>query len=106
MNDTSDNIGSLFFLIIIAGGYLLPFWIALYRKHSYKWVILALTIGAGWTGFLWIASLAWAVWPYNKSLADPLLGNVTGTGERNAGHTLGEVDYEREKSYEDKKLDS
>jgi len=29
--------------------------------------------------------------PQNKSLADPLLGNPTGTGHRNAGHTLGEM---------------
>ena len=106
MDNTNDSIGILFFYIVMLGGYLLPFWIALYRKHSYKWVILALIIGGGWTGLLWIASLVWAVWPYNKSLADPLLGNVTGTGERNAGHTLGEMEYAREESYKEKRSES
>ena len=103
MANGNEDFGSFFGLIIILGGYLLPFWVALYRKHSYKWVILALTIGGGWTGLLWVASLVWAVWPYDKSLADPLLGNVTGEGERNIGHTLGEVDYGREESYKNKK---
>jgi hypothetical protein len=98
MNDTNDGFASFLLLIIMVAGYLLPFWIALYRKHSFRWVILVLTIGAGWTGILWIASLAWAVWPNDKSLADPLLGNVTGNGERNVGHTLGEVDFAREES--------
>lgn len=98
--DNNDGSGIIFIFIIV---YLLPFWIALYRKHHYKWVILALTLGGGWTGFLWIASLVWSVWPDNKSLADPIIGNVTGEGERNIGHTLGEIDYGREQGYEEKK---
>ena len=69
--------------ILFIIGYLLPFWIALYRHHVYKWVILVLTIGGGWTGFLWLGSLVWAVWPDNKSLVDPLAGNVTDVEKKN-----------------------
>ena len=71
------------FPILLITGYLLPFWIALYRNHVYKWVILVLTIGGGWTGFLWLGSLVWAVWPDNKSLVDPLAGNVTDVEKKN-----------------------
>ncbi len=45
----------------------------------------------GASGVGWLIAFVWAVWPQDKSLADPLLGNPTGTGRRNAGHTLGEM---------------
>ena len=69
---------------------LLPAIIAFWRNHSYRWVILALTIFC-WTGIVWVIALAWAIWPSNKSLADPVIGNPTGTGLRNVGDTGREV---------------
>ena len=69
---------------------LIPFFIANKRNHHYKWIILALCLFAP-TGFAWIAALIWALWPQEKSLLDPLAGNVTGTGTRNVGHTSGEI---------------
>ena len=69
---------------------LLPAIIAFWRNHSYRWVILALSIFC-WTGIVWVIALAWAIWPSNKSLADPVIGNPTGTGLRNVGDTGREV---------------
>jgi len=82
--------GDFILLILLIGGYLLPFWIALYRNHMYKWVILALTIGGGWTGLLWVGSLVWAVWPDHKTLVDPLMGNIMGRGKSDPIEKKGE----------------
>ena len=40
-------------------------------------------------GFPWLAAFIWAVWPSDKSLIDPIAGNVTGKGSRNSGDTFG-----------------
>lgn len=90
------GLAGIFVLIV----YMLPGIIALVRGHSYAWVILAVNLFAGWTGVIWIAMLVWAVWPKEKSLIDPLVGNVTGTGNRNAGDALGAVAYGKERGYE------
>ena len=37
----------------------------------------------------WLAAFIWAVWPTNKSLIDPIAGNVTGKGYRSSGDTIG-----------------
>ncbi|WP_170116495.1 superinfection immunity protein [Devosia submarina] len=71
--------------------YFLPAIIAFRRSHTYKWVIFALTLAGGWTGLCWVAALVWAVFPSDKSWADPLAGNPTGLGRRNAGDTWGAV---------------
>jgi hypothetical protein len=71
--------------------YWLPTYIAFKRKHDFKWIIMAINLVLGASGLGWLIAFVWAVWPQDKSLADPLLGNPTGTGRRNAGHTLGEM---------------
>jgi hypothetical protein len=78
--------------------FFLPTTIAFARGHEYRAIILVLNL-FGWTGVCWLASLVWAVWPANKSLADPILGNVTGIGEPNVGDTLGEVEFGRHRGF-------
>lgn len=77
--------------------YFVPTIIAIARRHSYTGVIIALNIFGGWTGLGWIAALAWSVWPNEKALIDPFIGNPTGLGRRNAGDVLGAVDYGRQR---------
>lgn len=81
--------------------YFLPFFIALMRGHAYTGVIFAINIFAGWTVLGWVALLVWSIWPSNRSLADPVLGNVTGTGHRNVGDTLGAISYGRQRGFFD-----
>jgi hypothetical protein len=50
-------------LVLVLAAYFVPAFIAFSRGHRYKWVITVLSIAGGWTGFLWIVALAWAVWP-------------------------------------------
>ena len=87
--------------------YFLPTVIAISRRHSYKWVILGINI-FGFVYFIpWIFTFVWAAWPKNKSLIDPLAGNVTGTGFRNAGDTIGSARYGSERGYkEEEELDN
>jgi hypothetical protein len=94
--------GILLFLVTILCVclYFIPFAIALARGHAYKWVIFGINF-FGFTGFLWITAFVWAVWPSDKSLIDPLAGNVTGTGRRNTGDTLGAIEYGKERGYRD-----
>lgn len=80
--------------------YFLPFIIAIWRGHAYKWVILALNV-AGVSGILWVIALIWAVWPAERSLIDPIAGNVTGKGRRNLGDTIGSIEYGKIRGYED-----
>jgi len=51
----------------------------------------------------WIIAFIWAAWPADKSLIDPIAGNVTGKGKRNAGDTVGSVQYGLERGYEEEK---
>jgi len=71
--------------------YWLPTYIAFARNHEFKWIIMAINLVLGASGLGWLVAFVWAVWPQNKSFADPLLGNPTGTGRRNAGHIVGEI---------------
>lgn len=80
-----------------------PTVIAFMRDHAYKWIILVLCVATFITGITWIVALVWAVWPSNKSLADPVLGNVTGTGQRNSGDTIGSVQHGIERGREQEK---
>lgn len=68
-----------------------PAYIAFKREHAYKWIILVLCLFAPMGGVTWIIALVWSLWPAEKSLIDPVVGNVTGTGVRNAGDTAGAV---------------
>ena len=77
--------------------YFLPAYIAIKRKHHYKFVILALNI----SGVFWVVALVWALYPSDKSLIDPVIGNVTGLGKRNTGDAIGSVAYGSKRGYED-----
>lgn len=99
-NDVVNAIVALIIVGLVLGAYFTPFIIALMRGHTYKWVIFGLN-AIGFSGVTWLISFVWAVWPSDKSLIDPVAGNVTGTGRRNSGDTLGAVDYGKERGYRD-----
>ena len=100
-----DELGALIFIVIVGVLYFIPTIIAFSRSHAYKFVILGLNV-AGFTGILWLISFVWAVWPSNKSLIDPVAGNVTGTGRRNVGDTLGSIQYGVNRGYEEERGES
>ena len=77
---------------------LLPYLIARKRGHAYRNIILVLCI-FGIFGVPWVIALIWAIYPSEKSLIDPVMGNPTGVGHRNVGDTLGAVAYGRERGY-------
>jgi len=79
--------------------FFLPSIFAFKRNHAYKNIILVLNI-FGFTGIAWLIALIWAIYPSEKSLIDPVLGNFTGTGTKNVGDTIGEVTYGSERGYE------
>ena len=83
--------------------YFIPTFIAFYRRHTYKWVILGINTFAIAAGVPSLAAFIWAVWPTNKSLIDPIAGNVTGKGFRNSGETLGSIKYVKERGYLEEK---
>jgi hypothetical protein len=88
----STIMGLGFFAIVLALVItFVPAFIAFKREHHYKWIILILCLFTPVGGVTWIIALVWSVWPANKSLIDPVVGNVTGTGVRNAGDTAGDV---------------
>jgi len=84
--------------LIVIFGFFLPFIIASLRDHKYKWIILVLNI-FGFTGVAWVIALIWAIYPSQSSLIDPIVGNTSGIGTRNAGDTLGEVEYGMQRGY-------
>ena len=95
-------LGLLLFLLILAV-YFCPAIIAFKRRHAFKYVILGINI-IGFVGILpWIIAFIWSVWPSDKSLLDPIAGNVTGKGKRNVGDTLGSVQYGVERGYQDER---
>ena len=102
------NIKKMEFLIIglfLLAIYFIPTFIAFQRRHIYKWVILGINTFAIAAGVPWLAAFIWAVWPTNKSLIDPIAGNVTGKGTRNSGDTIGSLEYGRERGYLEEKND-
>lgn len=70
--------------------YFAPTVLAFGRGHAYRWVIAAVNLVAGWTLMGWLICCVWAVWPRERALAEPLLGNPTGTGTRTLGQVVGE----------------
>jgi hypothetical protein len=58
--------------------YFLPTIIAIRRQHAHEGIF-------GLTGSGWAGALIRAIFPAEKSLIDPYVGNPTGTGIRNAG---------------------
>ena len=90
---------ALFLLLLGFCFYFIPFIIAFVRKHHYKWVILGINT-VGFVGIVpWIGAFIWSVWPSEKSLIDPIAGNVTGKGYRNLGDTLGAVNNGKKRGY-------
>ena len=83
------SFGVVLLVIVGLGLYFLPTIIAFRRNHIYKGIILVINLVFGLTGLGWAGSLIWAIFPSEKSLIDPIVGNPTGTGMRNAGDTLG-----------------
>ncbi len=48
-------------LLVLAGGYVLPAIIAYRRAHHQRMAIAALNLLLGWTGLGWVAALVWAL---------------------------------------------
>jgi hypothetical protein len=92
-SSTESGIAVAFIIAAILGAfiYFLPTFVAFKRQHEYRWVIFGINFIAGATIIGWLVAFIWAVFPRERSLADPVLGNPIGTGNRNAGHTIGEV---------------
>jgi hypothetical protein len=66
-----------------------PSIVAKRRGHAYTSIIQVLNIAAAFTGLTWFIAAGWAIFPSEKSLIDPVVGNPTGLGRRNAGDTMG-----------------
>ena len=82
----------LFLLLIVSmAAYLLPTWIALYRKHRFVGVIFVLNLAGGWSVVGWFVALGWAVWPSETVFTDVLTHDPTGLSLRNVGHAAGEI---------------
>lgn len=88
LNDLWSYLQGMIFIIVLIS--LIPAFIAFVRGHAYRWIILVLCLFS-WTGLIWIVALIWSIWPSEKSLLDPVAGNVTGTGARNTGDTYGSM---------------
>ncbi len=69
--------------------YFVPTFIAYRRDHAFKGVIFAINFVLGLSGIGYLVALVWAIWPQEKSILDPILGNPTGLGVRNVGDTFG-----------------
>ena len=52
-------------------------------------MIQVLNIATLFTFITWFIAAGWAIFPSEKSLIDPVVGNPTGLGRRNAGDTIG-----------------
>ena len=70
---------------------------------SNNWFILGINTFAIAAGVPWLTAFIWAVWPTNKSLIDPIAGNVTGKSTRNSWDTIGSLEYGRERGYSEEK---
>ena len=76
-------------LVVLYSIFWFPSAIAKRRGHAYVSLIQVLNIAGLFTGVTWFIALAWAIFPSEKSLIDPVVGNPTGLGRRNAGDTVG-----------------
>ena len=93
------ELGYLLLAAIAIAVYFLPTIIAVKRQHAYKGIIAVINIVFGLTGIGWAGALIWAIFPAEKSLIDPFVGNPTGTGIRNAGDTFGAKKVGEERGY-------
>jgi len=92
-------------ILVIAVLYFIPSVVAYKRNHAYKNIILVINIIFGLTGVGWAVAAIWAIWPTEKSLIDPVLGNVTGTGQRNAGDTFGAKAFGEQRGFTKEQAD-
>ena len=101
-NDTvlqNAFVGAIIGPILIGGAILFflvfsfPSIVAKRRGHAYTSLIQILNIAGLFTGITWFIAAAWAIFPSEKSLIDPIVGNVTGLGRRNAGDTVGSAKH-------------
>jgi Superinfection immunity protein/Short C-terminal domain len=92
-------------ILVIAALYFVPSVIAYKRNHAYKNIILVINLIFGLTGIGWAAAAIWAIWPSEKSLIDPVVGNVTGTGQRNSGDTFGAKAFGEQRGYSKEQSD-
>ena len=76
-------------LILLYVIFWFPSIVAKRRGHAYTSIIQVLNIAAAFTGLTWFIAAGWAIFPSEKSLIDPVVGNPTGLGRRNAGDTIG-----------------
>lgn len=91
---------AIIFLLFLMPIFLIPIIVSFKRNHEYRWVILALCLTGPLTaGMTWIIAIIWALYPSNKTLIDPFVGNPTGRGYRNSGDTFGEAKYGFERGY-------
>lgn len=97
--------GTFLIILIVAVLYFIPSVVAYKRNHAYKNIILVINIVFGLTGIGWAGAMIWAIWPTEKSLIDPILGNVTGTGQRNAGDTFGAKAFGETRGFSKEKED-
>lgn len=49
-------------------GYLIPTIIAFWRYHHFRWVIFGINLLLGFTGFAWLFTFLWAIWPKNTKV--------------------------------------
>ena len=80
------SIAGLIFLYVI---FWFPSIVAKRRGHAYTSMIQVLNIATLFTFITWFIAAGWAIFPSEKSLIDPVVGNPTGLGRRNAGDTIG-----------------
>ena len=80
------SIAGLILLYVI---FWFPSIVAKRRGHAYTSMIQVLNIATLFTFITWFIAAGWAIFPSEKSLIDPVVGNPTGLGRRNAGDTIG-----------------
>ena len=79
------SIAGLILLYVI---FWFPSIVAKRRGHAYTSMIQVLNIATLFTFITWFSAAGWAIFPSEKSLIDPVVGNPTGLGRRNAGDTI------------------
>ena len=79
MEDSDLLVGILmvFAGLCFLGIFLLPSIIAFKRKHHFKFVILAINLIFGATGFGYLIALIWAIWPQKTALIDIVRNDMT-----------------------------
>ena len=80
------SIAGLILLYVI---FWFPSIVAKRRGHAYTSMIQVLNIATLFTFITWFIAAGWAIFPSEKSLIDPVVGNPTGLGRRNAEDTIG-----------------